>query len=86
VKRLTGGFDMADEYHNKKPFSEPNMEHMWQQFEKLKLRQSGQFELPFSFDEKGHTKEPMYEEAELSEFNKKLKKAINFNAIDKYVI
>jgi len=32
-----------------------NMKHMWQQFEKLKLRQSGQLELPFKFDEKGHT-------------------------------
>lgn len=34
-----------------------NMRHMWQQFEKLKVRQAGQLELPFEFDEKGHTKE-----------------------------
>ena len=35
-----------------------NMEHMWQQFEKLKIRQSGHLELPFYFDSKGHTIEP----------------------------
>lgn len=34
-----------------------NMQHMWNQFEKLKHRQSGQLELPFAFDEKGHTQE-----------------------------
>lgn len=32
-----------------------DMQHMWGQFEKLKQRQNGQLELPFSFDEKGHT-------------------------------
>ncbi|AWW32452.1 hypothetical protein DN752_21155 [Echinicola strongylocentroti] len=32
-----------------------NMEHMWRQFEKLKMRQSGQLELPFQFDDSGHT-------------------------------
>lgn len=32
-----------------------NMQHMWQQFEKLRLRQNGQLELPFDFDENGHT-------------------------------
>jgi len=32
-----------------------NMKHMWQQFEKLKARQNQQLELPFSFDENGHT-------------------------------
>lgn len=41
-----------------------NMEHMWQQFSKLQMRQSGQLELPFGFDEKGHTKEPVSEEDE----------------------
>lgn len=41
------------------------MEHMWSQFEKLKIRQSGQFELPFQFDKKGHTKEPICEVNEL---------------------
>ena len=34
-----------------------NMQHMWNQFEKLKHRQAGQLELPFTFDEKGHTQE-----------------------------
>lgn len=34
-----------------------NMKHMWEQFEKLKLRQAGQLELPLAFDEEGHTKE-----------------------------
>jgi hypothetical protein len=36
-----------------------NMEHMWKQFEKLKTRQSGQLELPFSFDAKGYTIDPI---------------------------
>lgn len=34
-----------------------NMEHMWKQFEKLKLRQQGQTEIPFEFDDKGYTVE-----------------------------
>ncbi|AFF25278.1 TPA: P63C domain-containing protein [Pasteurella multocida] len=34
-----------------------NMKEMWNNFQKLKLRQSGQLDLPFSFDSKGHTKE-----------------------------
>lgn len=34
-----------------------NMEHMWNQFYKLKDRQSGQLELPFKFNKEGHTKE-----------------------------
>ena len=36
-----------------------NMQHMWQQFEKLKQRQSAQLEIPFRFDDKGHTVEPI---------------------------
>jgi len=55
-----------------------NMKHMWNQFEKLKARQQGQLELPFNFDEDGRTIEPIYEEQDLSDFNKKLKKAINY--------
>jgi hypothetical protein len=35
-----------------------DMKHMWNQFEKLKLRQGGQLELPFDFNDKGHTIEP----------------------------
>lgn len=34
-----------------------NMQEMWNNFQKLKLRQSGQLDLPFAFDGKGHTKE-----------------------------
>lgn len=34
-----------------------NMQEMWNNFQKLKLRQSGQMDLPFLFDEKGYTKE-----------------------------
>jgi len=55
-----------------------NMEQMWSNFKKVKDREAGQLQLPFNFDEKGHTKEPLYEKTELSDFNKKLKKAIDF--------
>lgn len=55
-----------------------NMSHMWNQFNKLKQRQDGQMEIPFHFDKKGHTIEPI-EESILSDFNKSLKKAIYFN-------
>lgn len=51
-----------------------NMKDMWNKFEKLRIRQVGQLELPFQFDEQGHTKEPIYEKKELSSFNKDLKK------------
>lgn len=54
-----------------------NMKHMWEQFEKLKKRQSGQLEMPFKFDKKGHTIEP--KEKELSGFNQKLKKGLEFD-------
>jgi len=36
-----------------------NMEHMWQQFNKLKNREEGQLAIPFNFDAKGHTIEPI---------------------------
>ena len=55
-----------------------NMQHMWQQFEKLKLRQSGRLELPYNFDERGYTIEPT-DESQLSDFNKKLKKGLDHN-------
>jgi hypothetical protein len=58
-----------------------NMKNMWDNFNKLKLRQAGQLELPFNFDEKGYTKDPIYEEKELSGFNKSLKKALEFKSI-----
>lgn len=56
-----------------------DMEHMWLQFKKLKSRQFGQTEIPFVFDEKGHTKDPIYEESKLSVFNKQLKTALDYN-------
>lgn len=34
-----------------------NMQEMWNNFKKLKLRQSSQLDLPFTFDGKGYTKE-----------------------------
>lgn len=55
-----------------------DMKHMWTQFEKLKSRQSGQLELPFDFDSKGHTKEPP-EEIEIKGFDAKLKQALEFD-------
>ncbi len=60
-----------------------NMEDMWGKFRKLLLRQSGQLEIPFAFDEKGHTKEPLYDETKVSDFNQKLKTALNYNPKDK---
>lgn len=58
-----------------------NMEHMWNQFEKLKSRQSGQLELPFDFDKDGRTIEPEYIEPlpKLSKFNKSLKRGLGYN-------
>lgn len=67
INQITTLFQLSD-----------NMEHMWQQFEKLKLRQSGQLELPFKFDKKGHTIEPT-ETSILSGFNKQLKTALDYN-------
>ena len=32
-----------------------NMKDMWEQFERLRSRQAGQLELPFAFDDNGHT-------------------------------
>jgi len=55
-----------------------NMEGMWHNFEKLKDRKRGQFELPFQFDDQGHTIEPI-EKTTLSSHNKSLKKALDFN-------
>ena len=55
-----------------------NMEHMWQQFDKLQARKRGQLEIPFNFDEKGHTIEPV-EQTMLSGFNKSLSTALNFD-------
>lgn len=59
-----------------------NMKQMWVQFKKLKDRQSGQLELPFDFDENGHTvstEEKLYEEEPQSSFDNKLTQALNYN-------
>lgn len=58
-----------------------NMAHMWQQFEKLKMRQSGQLEIPFTFDDKGYTVEPI-EISNLSSFDRQLKTALDYNPKD----
>lgn len=55
-----------------------NMEQMWNQFAKLNRRKAGQLELDFTFDAKGHTVEPM----ELTDFDRKLQTALNFNPRD----
>lgn len=54
-----------------------NMKQMWQQFEKLKSRQHGQLSLPFDFDAKGHTIEPI-EKSNLSHFDNALLKALSY--------
>ena len=46
------------------------MEGMWHNFKKLINRKKGQFELPFKFDDNGHT----IEQTTLSEENKNSKK------------
>lgn len=55
-----------------------DMQHMWRQFEKLRLRDSGQLEIPFNFDEKGHTIEPI-DNTTMNSFDRKLKEALDFN-------
>ena len=70
ISQITTLFQLSD-----------NMEHMWQQFEKLKLRQHGQLDLPFAFDDEGHTIEPI-EESILSNFDKNLKIALEHNPKD----
>lgn len=54
------------------------MEEFWKLFEKMEKRKSGQLELPFKFDEKGHTIETI-EEDTLSDFNKKLVKGLAYS-------
>lgn len=60
-----------------------NMEQMWNLFEKLKNRKHGQLDIPFDFDEKGHTIEYKHEEQNLSSFDNALKQALNYNPHDK---
>lgn len=58
-----------------------SMKHMWDQFNKLKMRQSGQLELPFNFNEEGHTIEPI-ERSNITKFDASLMKGLNFNPKD----
>ena len=55
-----------------------NMKHMWEQFELLKSRQAGQLELPFVFDDSGHTVVIDEPEEQLSAFDMNLKKALDY--------
>lgn len=63
-----------------------NMKQMWSNFERLNKRRSGQMELPFDFDDEGHTI-PDGDEIEankkLTNFDNKLKKALDYNPKDK---
>lgn len=61
-----------------------SMQHMWGQFEKLKSRQAGQLEMPFEFDEAGHTisKEETALEKVVTGFDATLKQALNHNPKD----
>lgn len=59
-----------------------NMAQMWQQFRKLKERQSGQLELPFNFDDYGHTITPIEDIKDTtpkSSFNNRLNQALNYD-------
>lgn len=51
-----------------------NMKDMWYKFEKAKDRKNGQLEIPFKFDDKGHTIEPIDENI-LFNVDKNIKKA-----------
>lgn len=53
-----------------------NMKHMWEQFEKLRLRQQGQKDIPFEFDDKGHTIEVIKKKED--DFDKGISKIVNF--------
>lgn len=55
-----------------------NMKQMWLNFEKLKIRQSGQLSLPFDFDDNGHTIEPK-NNTTISLFDSSLKKALDYD-------
>ncbi len=57
-----------------------NMEDMYKKYEKIQDPKTNKIEAPFEFDEKGQTKEPIYEEKDLSDFNQKLKTALNYKA------
>lgn len=56
-----------------------NMQDVWHNFAKLKDRKKGQFELPFQFDEKGHTIDPT-KQVLLPEDNKIIQETLNTKA------
>lgn len=58
-----------------------NMEQMRASFERLRQRKAWRLPLPFVFDNKWHTIEPV-EESTLSDFNKKLKQWLSYNPKD----
>ncbi len=55
-----------------------NMQQFWQHFAKLQDRNRGQLQLPFSFDNKGHTISPK-EHNDVSGFDKTIKQALDYN-------
>lgn len=55
-----------------------NMQDFWRLFEKMEMRKSGQLQIPFIFDEKGHTIAPI-EHHNQSNFNKNIKQALDYN-------
>ncbi len=59
-----------------------NMKDMWMRFEQLNQRKAWIYPLPFVFDEKWHTVEPV-DKSKLSDFNQKLSKAIEYNPKEK---
>lgn len=58
-----------------------NMKHMWDQFNKLKVRQSGQLELPFNFNEEGHTIEPI-DRSNITKFDASLIRGTDYKPKD----
>ena len=54
------------------------MQQFWQHFAKLQDRNRGQLQLPFSFDNKGHTISPK-EHNDVSGFDKTIKQALDYN-------
>lgn len=59
-----------------------NMKQVWILFEKMKDRENGQLDLPFVFDDDGHTVGTEEKTKELSQFNKSLIAALNYNPKD----
>lgn len=58
-----------------------NMKNVWYQIKKIKSREDGQLELPFEFDEQGHTIEPV-ESSIISNHSHVLKQSLHNNQND----